>query len=441
MNADGSQPRKLYDIPGYSGGVTWSPNGKRIAYTKATYWPGNSAQAHIETYDLATGKVKDMFADSRLYAGLSWSRAGRLFFTRGDNTNNSISDVWSVRVDEQTGELRGDLRQHTSGPDWKPRPEISADGKQLTFLRSNIAPSVYVADLNPKTKAIEKVQRLTLDESRSRPYEWTPDGKAVLYVSDRDGQFHIFRQGLGEASPELLVDGKETPSILRLNPDATEIIYNSEAQADGKSGARAGPGTPQFEQQKVRLMRAPVNGGVGQLLLEADGINNFQCARAPSRICLYSRFEKNALDVVQFDATTGENKLLFRAADPHWQDYNWTLSPDGKLLAMCKEGDVSDNSIIRLIPLDGGPERNIRVNEWVDVIAFDWAADGKTFWASALLRGDKRMLVSIDLHGNLTPVLNDGKPYMGWAIPSRDGKHLALWESTGNSNVWMLENF
>jgi hypothetical protein len=30
---------------------------------------------------------------------------------------------------------------------------------------------------------------------------------------------------------------------------------------------------------------------------------------------------------------------------------------------------------------------------------------------------------------------------MGWAIPSPDGKHLALWKASGSSNVWMLENF
>jgi hypothetical protein len=106
---------------------------------------------------------------------------------------------------------------------------------------------------------------------------------------------------------------------------------------------------------------------------------------------------------------------------------------------MCKQSDLSDNAIIRLLSLDGGPERDIRINEWVSVVAFDWAADGKSFWASVMLRGERRALGNIDLRGNLTTVLNDGKPFMGWAIPSRDGKRLAMWESTGNSNVWMLD--
>jgi hypothetical protein len=67
--------------------------------------------------------------------------------------------------------------------------------------------------------------------------------------------------------------------------------------------------------------------------------------------------------------------------------------------------------------------------------------DGKSFWASAMLRGEARALVSIDLRGNVRQALQGEKPYIGWAIPSRDGKHLAMWQSTGGSNAWMLEGF
>jgi hypothetical protein len=188
-------------------------------------------------------------------------------------------------------------------------------------------------------------------------------------------------------------------------------------------------------------MRAPVTGGVGQLLLEADGINNFQCARAPSRTCLFSRFDKDALLVMQFDAATGDMKEFFRTSEPGWQNYNWTLSPNGKLLALCKQARVSQGATIRLLAPGGGSERVIKINEWVGIIAIDWASDGKSFWASAMLRGEKRALVNIDLKGNIQTVLNGDKPFVGWAIPSRDGKHLAMWQSTGGSNAWMLDGF
>jgi Tol biopolymer transport system component/DNA-binding winged helix-turn-helix (wHTH) protein len=441
MNSDGSQSRKLLDVSGYSFAVAWSPNGTRLAYMKFSYWPGYKEEVKIETIDLATGKTNTAFSDEWIGGGLVWSRDGRLFFSRVEEPSYIKSDIWSLRIDERTGEARGNIVQVTNSPDWKPRPEVSSDGKKLVFLRNNIAPTVYLAQVEPQTKTLNQIQRLTLDESVSRPYEWTPDGTALLYISNRDAEFHIFRQRLGAASPELLVDGHDNPNIMRLNPDGTQILYMSEASRAGRSGASPAEHTPGFDREKVRIMTAPISGGVGKAILEADGMNNFQCARAPSTFCMYSRFTKDALAFVQFDSVTGEIKDSFQTNDPGWQNYNWTLSPDGNTIALCKEGRVSLDTEIRLIPTDGGAERKIHLNDWVSISAIDWAADGRSFWASATLRGETHVLVNIDMRGDFKPVLQDGKPYVGWGIQSRDGKHLAIWQATGGSNVWMLEGF
>jgi DNA-binding winged helix-turn-helix (wHTH) protein/Tol biopolymer transport system component len=440
MNADGSQSRKLAGIGGYSASLAWSPSSRRLAYTVCL--PGKFEYVQIDTYDFSTGKTATLYSDDLLEGGLSWGRDGRLFFTRDEPSSNSESNVWAIRVNESSAAVNGKPERVTSGPDWKPHPEISADGKHLMFLRTNIAPTIYVADIDPKGESLQKITRLTLDESRSRPYEWTPDGKALLYISDRYGQFHIFRQRLGEASPDLLVDGPDEPRILRLNPDASEILYLTAGPHPTRdSEAPAEPRNPGFERQKQRILRAPIAGGAGQPIVEADGINNFQCARAPSHMCLYSRYSKDGFRLVQFDAVSGAGKEVWHTSEPGWEDYNWSLSPDGKLLALCRQAHIADDTTIRLISLEGGAERPLRINAWVRIVAFDWAADGKSFWASAVLRGETRAMVNIDLRGDLQPVVQDDKPYVGWAIPSRDGKRLAMWQSTGGSNAWMLEGF
>ena len=442
MNPDGSQSAKLLDISGYSNALTWSPGGTRLAYMKFSYWPGEKeSEVQIETVDLASKKATIAFADERIGGGLVWSRDGRLFFSRLEEHSNIKSDIWALRVDERTGEARGNIVQLTNSPDWKPRPDVSSDGKKLIFLRNNIAPTVYLAQVDPRTKEIDQLQRLTLDESVSRPYEWTPDGTALLYISNRDGEFHIFRQRLGAASPELLVDGHDNPNIMRLNPDGSQILYMSEASRAGHTGTSPAEHTAGFDREKVRIMAAPISGGAGKTILEADGINNFQCARPPSTVCLFSRFTKDALAFVRFDSATGEMKDAFLTDVPGWQNYNWTLSPDGKIVALCNYGRVSQDTYVRLIPTDGGAERRLRLNDWVSISAIDWAADGRSFWASATLRGETHALVNIDLRGDLKPVLQNGKPYIGWGIQSRDGKHLAIWQATGGSNVWMLEGF
>ena len=315
MNSDGSQPKKLLEISGYSNSLTWSPSGRRLAYMKASYWPGYQEEVQIETIDLITEKTNTVFSDYRIGGGLVWSRDGRLFFGRAEEDSNIKSDIWSLRVDERTGEARGNIVRLTNGPDWKPRPELSADGKRMVFLRTNIAPTVYVAQVDPKTKSLDQVQRLTLDESHSRPYEWTPNGTALLYISDRDAEFHIFRQRLGAASPELVVDGHDNPNIMRLNPDGTQILYMSEASRAGHGGTPPREHTAGFDREKVRVMTVPISGGVGKFVLEADGMNNFQCARAPSTFCLFSKFTKDALSFVQFDSASGAMKDFFETND------------------------------------------------------------------------------------------------------------------------------
>jgi hypothetical protein len=192
------------------------------------------------------------------------------------------------------------------------------------------------------------------------------------------------------------------------------------------------------------MMRVPLAGGTPQVLFEEPGINNFQCARAPARACLFSKFVEGAMMFFKFDPSTGARKewISVSAESPEWEGYNWTLSPDGKMVALSKgKMHVSTNADVRLVPLEGGSEKVLHVTGWAGLSTIDWAADSKSLWASARLGGETRTLVNIDLQGHAKPVLEEKTPHVGWAIPSRDGKRLAILEAAGDSNVWLLEGF
>lgn len=467
-STDGSEPRMAVSVPGFViGPPAWSPDSQRFAYLKDVYWPGYSTEdVQIEMYELASGKTDLILNDYRLQYGLVWTRDNRILFSRAEEPpNQGESNVWSMKVDTRPGWTQGAPVRLTSGPDWKPVTNMSADGKNAVFIRTNIEPAVFVADVDARTREIGKLQRLTMDERQNRPYEWTPDGKSVLYVSDREGTFHIFRQQIGAATPDLISGVQGSPSILRLNPERTEILYL--AEGDWKA-ADAGSSTPssqnsgvaghsgtstqaegEFQSRNQRLMRVPLDGGISQLVVEDSGINNFQCARLPSRECLYSKYTKDALVFYEFDAKSGAKKELLRTGsvvggvvqlrEPEWQYFNWTLSPDGRTLALAKKMRAATEAEIRLVSTRGGAERVLKVKDWGQLATIDWAADGKSFWASAVRHGETTSLINIDLQGRAKPVLQESKPYVGWAIPSQDGKHLAIWEATGGSNAWMLE--
>ena len=457
-DSDGGEPRVAVHVAGFVvGPPAWSPDSRRFAYLKDVYWPGSrSEDVRIEMYDLAGRKSDVILSDYRLQYGLVWTRDNRILFSRAEEPpNQGESNVWSLEIDRRPAWRWGAPVRLTSGPDWKPVINMSADGKHAVFIRTNIEPAVYVADVDAKTREIGRLERLTHDEWQSRPYEWTPDGKSVLFVSDREGRFHIFRQQVGAAAPELVAGVQGSPRILRLNPERTEILYSVESDRKTAGAARGetsseNAGVPgqhakstspesEFQSTNVRLMRIPLDGGVSQLVLEDSGINNFQCARLPSRECLYSRYTKDALVFEEFDAKTGAKKELLRTSEPEWQYFNWSLSPDGQTVALAKKMRAAEEAEIRLVPTRGGTPRVLKVKDWGRIATLDWAADGKSFWAGATLHGETRALINIDLQGRAKPVLQESKPYVGWAIPSQDGKHLAIWEATGGSNAWMLE--
>lgn len=460
-SAEGNEERKVAEISGYVfAPPAWSPDGQRLAYPKAIFWPGYSDEkVELETYDLKSQKTDTILSDYRLQDGVTWTQDGRLLFSLAEEPPNQVeSNIWALHIDSHTGRPVGKPERITSGPDAKPLESVSIDGKRMAFLRTNIVPTVYTTEVNQRTKQVAPLQRLTMDELSNRPYEWTPDGKGVLFVSNRDGGLHIFRQDIDATIPELLVGAPYSTNILRLNPEGTEIFFTNElSEAEGqKSGDQAqtaavkadrkNPENPEpgheFRSRMMQMMHVPLSGGSPQVLFEEPGINNFQCARAPAQACLFSKFAKGAMIFFKFDPSTGARKewISVSNASPEWEGYNWTLSPDGKVVALAKgKMHVSTSAEIRLVPLEGGAEKVLHIPGWAGLSTIDWAADGKSIWASARLRGETRTLVNIDLQGRAKPVLEEKTPHVGWAIPSRDGKRLAILEATGNSNVWLLE--
>jgi Tol biopolymer transport system component len=76
------------------------------------------------------------------------------------------------------------------------RTLLIVDGKRLAFLRQTLERDVYVSELQANGTKMKYTSAATLDERQDFPCDWTPDSNAVLFTSDRDGAYHIFRQGI-----------------------------------------------------------------------------------------------------------------------------------------------------------------------------------------------------------------------------------------------------
>jgi len=159
-----------------------------------------------------------------------------------------------------------------------------------------------------------------------------------------------------------------------------------------------------------------------------------QCAHLPSTVCLYSIKRGNTAETFQFDVRSGKSAAPSQI-DP---DCNWSLSPDGSQRAIVAKGP--DEGTIRLRSTSTGKTRDLVVKGWNGLKNIDWAADGKRLLVSWGNHERDSALLSVTLDGRASVLLRSYN-YILYAIPSPDGRSLAIAEGSGTRNVWLIENF
>jgi DNA-binding winged helix-turn-helix (wHTH) protein/Tol biopolymer transport system component len=457
MQADGEKTERLLGCNRcFLGGLAWSPDGKQLAYVKQEYEMGSfwGFDTQLEVLNLASNR-SELIA-SHVGPALAWARDGRIIYVAGElPPNQTDSNLWALRLNVRTMRPEGAPERITYGNGLIAGLSVSADGKRLAILRRILQPNVYIAELQDHGTRLSTPRLLTPDEWYDFPTAWTPDSKSVLFFSSRDGVFHIFEQAIDQTQPQLLVGGRKAVALPRLSPDGSIVLYISSHPAvagfgEERSSQSEGPlGTQQ-------LMRIGLTGGPPESVLEGRGINNLQCARLPSTLCIYSELSPGEERFYTFDPVKGKGKeisaALIRLSD--FYSFNWSLSPDGKLLAFSGNVGIQGEPAIRLFSLVNDQERSIPLPGWAGIMTLDWSADGKSLWSTAFTTpettsglwttGFKTIgewtLLKVDLSGKVVPMLRESKMNLGWAIPSPDGLKLAIWKATGTSNVWLAEN-
>jgi len=177
------------------------------------------------------------------------------------------------------------------------------------------------------------------------------------------------------------------------------------------------------------------------MILADTGINNFQCARSPSTLCIFSQYTADHVAFFSFDPVTGKKEPFTRIDGPEWYMQNWTFSPDGSTLALAKKHLIPGLADIRLFSVASGKDRILTLPSWTGIACLDWAADGRSLWVVASSPAGVPTLLNVDLQGKARALLEESEKDLGWAIPSPDGKHIAIWEASGSSNAWLLEGF
>jgi Tol biopolymer transport system component len=429
MGSDGTDARRVGAPPApddFRGSIAWSPRGDRIAYLRSA--PQTSSHSPKVRYAIETlavdGEAPTIVARSEHYLwGLCWAPDGRLLYSSDDDSAHEMGDsgIWAIRVNEKTGEKLAEPVQVSKGTGYVGGLSLTADGKRLVLWRDNVHPTVFVSEIDSRTGDFKTPRRLTLDQNSNYATTWTPDSRAVVFGSNRNGTFKLFRQVIDQAVAEVLVEARSSFQP-RLSPDGTEILF------------LAGYLQPD-PTQPVRLMAVPVGGGAPRDILQLPRIADIQCARSPSQLCLLATYSPPR--EYSFDPKDGKMQPFPLLQGISWT--HWGLSPDGSQVALASVSGAQRK--ITFVRLSDGSRHEVEVGAR-GIAGMDWAADSKGVYLVTSGANGSSVLAKVSPDGKRQELLNrDRGQWFTYVIPSPDGRYAALTVYTGENNVWMIENF
>ena len=295
---------------------------------------------------------------------------------------------YEIYVMDDDGKNQRNLTNH---PDSDVAPSWSPDGTRIAFMsnRDGHVPKggglpnfeIYVMDADGGNQ-----QNLTNSPSDDRQPAWSPDGKRIAFTSDRDGNVHpihgwptseIYVMDADGGNPQNLTNNPNHDFHAAWSPDGKRIVFSSE---------RDGHFIGDFEEITSEIYLMDADGGNQQRLTE-NRKNDWSPSWSPdgTRIVFSSDRKGDFVnyEIYLMDADGGN---LQRLTENRVYDWSPSWSPDGKRIAFSsgKEGDFK-NYEIYVMDADGGNQQNLTNHPRNDgspawfVPAFAVAPAGKKF--------------------------------------------------------------
>jgi Tol biopolymer transport system component len=377
-----------------------------------------------ESAEVSSGKVTASVKDVR-FTFACLLADGRMLLTRPKVGNDfGYLDLWEVKTDLTSGAWLSPPSLLLSKYARALELTASSDGTQVAAVLETAQPDIYVGELQEPGPTLTDVRKLTFNTKDDFPHAWTRDSKFIIFESNREGRYRLYKQSVNERRADAIIDTTGEEVLPQLSPDGNWILY---------AVMRNPLSTP-----PDLLLRTPVAGGTATPIEIGGPLDEFRCPLFGSSCVLrevkgHQEFVYYALDPVK-----GKGRELGRTPWlPHLLG-DWDVSPDGSTVALPYHDPA--NRKVRLASLRTGSERPQEREIAVDVPAalygLTWAADGKGWYMAVQTSVGSSLLFYVSLSGTsrLLRQTSGGT----WGVPSPDGRKLAFVDHTTDSNVWLL---
>jgi eukaryotic-like serine/threonine-protein kinase len=218
VGVGGGAPRKLVD--GDAVQPSWSPSGERIVY-----WSNIGGQRDIYTVAATGGTAVAVTKDPAIDWSPVWSPDGRFVYFSSDR--GGAMNLWRIAVDQSSGRVHGVPEPVTAGVQASAGlPRFSKDGSRLVF-RSRVASVNPVAiPFDPMTLRAATPVALDTQNNVRIPSDVSRDGQQIAYYSIGERQEDIF-VGPPDGSMRRVTDDPARDRAPVFTPDGRSLVFYS----------------------------------------------------------------------------------------------------------------------------------------------------------------------------------------------------------------------
>ncbi|HMB89828.1 MAG TPA: winged helix-turn-helix domain-containing protein [Rhodothermales bacterium] len=389
-------PVRLTDQPGAELAPAWSPDGTEIAF-----FANDGASCGLYLVPSGGGTPRKLIDSSCRIGGIAWSPNGKTLAFSARDDQAAVQRIYMLSLATYEAYPITTPPAHLPGD---AAPMFSPNGTTLAFVRY-VSPGTNDLYLLPLSDAWppEPIppQRLTHDDATIPGYDWTANGKELVFASNRTNTSGLWRMPTTGTTPALIqAVSVNDPGSVTLSRQGQHLAYID--------------WTYEVNIWRTAVQDLPATETRNLLIASTRGDREPQYAPTGDRIAFTSN--RSGTNEIWISDAEGQNPIRLTSLNnaatrsPRW-------SPDGRYIAF--ETRTEGQADVYVIDAEGGVPKQITTASSNDILP-SWSADGTSLyvasdrsggwqlWNIPLLDGDQKATLLTHHGGYASQAAADG---------------------------------